>query len=212
MIHASAAPLCRACRQGHLHPATFEDVFHPHGQEVRVELLTSRCDHCGAQTTLARQHDENLRRLANRKQHYGQLLMGEEILALRKKYGLSQQVAARIFGKGKIAFCRYENETSYPDQSTTLLLTLAIEHPEVLKHLAEKAGEHIPLWAQRCEDQRRTMRVISLPTKPAQDTTEHLPIDMPAAPTTNSGWQNFDLSRRQKMVVTKNMAWQEVAA
>ena len=161
--HTQVAPLCRACRQGHLQPATFEEVFHPKGEQVRVQLLTSRCDHCGAQTTLGSQHDENLRRLAARKAHYGQLLMGEEILALRKRYGLTQQAAARIFGKGKIAFSRYENETSYPDDSTTLLLQLAIAHPEVLKELADKAGEEIPLWTERCEDRRKSMHVIHVP-------------------------------------------------
>ena len=80
--------------------------------------------------------------------------MGEEILALRKRYGLTQQQASTIFGKGKIAFSRYESETSYPDKSTTRLLTLAIEKAEVMKCLADKAGVDLPLWPERCEDDR----------------------------------------------------------
>jgi len=119
---------------------------------VTVDLLTSRCDACGVESTRAAQHDENLRRLATRKEHYGALLMGEEILALRKRYGLTQQAASRIFGKGKIAFSRYENEATYPDVSTTLLLTMAIEKPDSLKWLADKVGVEIPLWRERCED------------------------------------------------------------
>lgn len=164
MSNTTLAPLCRACRQGHLQPATCEDVFRPHGKEVRVELLTSRCDHCGAEITRGSQHDENLRRLAARKVHYGGLLMGEEIVALRKRYGLTQQAAARIFGKGKIAFSRYENEVSYPDDSTTLLLTMAIDKPDSLKWLADRAGEEIPLWQERCEDQRLLIRKV--PSQP----------------------------------------------
>lgn len=148
-------PPCPACRLGHLHPAERVRKFSPHGQTVEVQLLTSRCDHCGVETTRAAQHKENLVRLAARKAHYGGLLLGEDILALRKRYGLTQQDASKIFGKGKIAFSRYENEVTYPDDSTTLLLQLAIDSPSVIKSLADKANVAIPLWSARCEDEQR---------------------------------------------------------
>jgi len=152
MNSPKSLPLCPACRKGHLHVTTRNEVFRPRGVEVVVELLASKCDACGVQTTRASQHEENLRRLAARKQHYGNVLMGEEIMALRKRYGLTQVAAARVFGKGKIAFSRYENEATYPDASTTLLLTMAIDMPGSLKWLADKAGVEIPLWRERCED------------------------------------------------------------
>jgi HTH-type transcriptional regulator/antitoxin MqsA len=79
-------------------------------------------------------------------------LLGEEIVGLRKRYGLTQLAAARLFGKGKIAFSRYENEATYPDASTTLLLTMAIDMPDSLKWLADKAGVEIPMWRERRED------------------------------------------------------------
>lgn len=148
-------PMCPACRKGRLHTIERTKIFRPRDVEVSVALLASRCDDCGAETVRASQHDENLRRLAARKQHYGNLLLGEEIVALRKRYGLTQQAASKIFGKGLIAFSRYENETSYPDDTTTLLLTLAIEKPETLKWLADKAGVELPLWRERCEDEQR---------------------------------------------------------
>lgn len=119
-----------------------------------MELLGSRCDACGVETTRAPQHDENLRRLAARKAQYGNTLLGEEIVGLRKRYGLTQVAAARVFGKGKIAFSRYENEATYPDASTTLLLTMAIQMPDSLKWLADKAGVEIPLWPERSEEAR----------------------------------------------------------
>ncbi len=159
----AAAPslrVCPACREGHLHEAKRERVFRPHGKEVVVQLLTSICDHCGAEATSAAQHQENLRRLAARKAHYGDLLMGQEILALRRRYGLTQQQASQIFGKGKIAFSRYESETTYPDESTTRLLTMAIEKPDTLRWLADRAGVDIPLWRERCEDSWLMLRPI----------------------------------------------------
>lgn len=147
--------LCPVCRKGQLVAAQRIRVFGPNGKRVEVLLQTSVCSVCEETTTTASQHKENLRALAARKAHYGKLLMGEEILALRKRYGLTQQQASRIFGKGKIAFSRYESETSYPDESTTLLMTLAIEKADAMKSLAGKAGVDLPLWTERCEDEQR---------------------------------------------------------
>ena len=154
-------PHCPICRKGRLHASVRTEIFHPHGKDVVVELLTSRCDACGEDTTLVSQHDENLRRLARRKAEYGGLLMGEEILALRSRYGLTQQAASRVFGKGKIAFSRYENEVTYPDETTTLMLRMAIDKPDSLKWLADQAGVPVPLWQERCEDRRLSIRRIS---------------------------------------------------
>jgi len=154
--------LCRACRQAEMQPATRDRVFHPRGQAVSIELLTSRCPACGSEETRAAQHSENLRRLKARKAAYGHLLLGEEICSLRRRYGITQQAAAKIFGKGKIAFSRYENETSYPDDSTTRLLQLAIEKMDVIRWLADKADVELPLWEARCEDERKQkLRVIA---------------------------------------------------
>jgi putative zinc finger/helix-turn-helix YgiT family protein len=165
---------CPACKQGHLHPALRTRTFHPRGIAVEVELLSSECDHCHVQTTRAAQHDENLRRLAARKAAYGGLLMGEEILSLRKRYGLTQQAAAKIFGKGKIAFSRYENETTFPDDSTTRLLEAAIEKPALLKWLADKADVDLPLWKERCEDEQRVnVRPLAKVYDAAQAGTKH---------------------------------------
>lgn len=160
--------LCPVCRKGHLHAAERVRAFNPHGELLEVKLQTSCCDACGEMTTKASQQKENLRTLAARKEHYGKLLMGEEILALRKRYGLTQQNASLIFGKGKIAFSRYESETTYPDESTTLLLTIAIEKPDVMKALADKAEVTLPLWAERCEDAQRVKLsfIRGLPSMP----------------------------------------------
>lgn len=147
--------LCPACRKAEMQLATYVREFHPRDQEVAVELLTSRCPACGTEATDAAQHAENLRRLKARKHQYGGLLMGEEILALRRRFGITQQQAAKLFGKGKISFSRYENETSYPDETMTLVLKLAIEKLDVMRWLAEAAEVELPLLEARCEDERK---------------------------------------------------------
>lgn len=145
---------CRVCKQGALHETVFRREFFPNKNTVSVELLQSTCTVCGAVCTLSAQHAENLRRLAARKPAYEGLLMGEEYLALRKRHGLTQQQASKIFGKGVIAFSRYENEDSYPDTSTRLLIELAIARPDILKTLAERANVTVPLWKERREDEK----------------------------------------------------------
>ena len=180
-VQTNSLRTCPSCRTGQLHEGTRERVFHPHGTALTVTLLTSMCKQCGAEATSASQHDENLRRLAARKAHYGKLLMGEEISRLRRRYGLTQQQASRIFGKGKVTFSRYENETRYPDESTTSLLALAIAMPVALKWLADRSGVEVPLWNARCED---ASRVIGQDLTAVAETADVAKSAMPKPPAT----------------------------
>lgn len=155
-------PRCPACRSTDVAVTNYQREFFPRKKSVKVTLLSSHCQDCGNEFTTAAQHAENLQRLRARKTEYGGLLLGEEILALRRRYGITQQQAAKIFGKGKIAFSRYENETSYPDASTTKLLKQAILRPEVIKSLADEEQIALPLWETRCEEARRDkVRLVS---------------------------------------------------
>ena len=154
----TSALRCTACRSSDLVESTYVRRFSPNGREVPVTLLTSRCPQCGAERTSNAQHKENLAKLRARKSDYGHLLMGEEISAFRRRYGLTQRAAAKIFGKGLIAFSRYENEASYPDSTTTKLLKQAIARPEVLKALADEEAVEIPLWTARCAEERSRKR------------------------------------------------------
>jgi len=156
---------CRRCRNGKLRPLEKIERFAPPKlKEVEVRVLCSRCDNCGAETLLPSQHEENLKLRLARKSGYGDNLLGEEIFDFRRKYGLSQQDASKLFGLGKIAFSRYENEKSFPEDSTRKLIKMAMQFPDVLKRLADEAGVRIPLWEARVEQVRaqkvRTFRVI----------------------------------------------------
>lgn len=196
MNSSKSLPLCPACRKGHLHTITRNQVFQPRGAEVTVELLASQCDACGVQTTRAAQHDENLRRLAARKAQYGDVLMGEEIVTLRKRYGLTQQAAAKIFGKGKIAFSRYENEVTYPDDSTMLLLRMALEKPDSLKWLADRAGVDLPLWQERFQDKRPLLwSVDGLKTQVAKSAQAHYQEPAAQSVVNTGGWQSIPVAQ-----------------
>lgn len=55
--------------------------------------------------------------------------------AIRKKLGLKQAEAGRLFGGGINAFSEYERGKTQPHKSTVLLLKLLERHPELLKEL-----------------------------------------------------------------------------
>jgi putative zinc finger/helix-turn-helix YgiT family protein len=150
--------VCPACQEGPLLPREFARAFSPPSGPVTVSLSAARCGHCTCEVVLAEQHDENLRRLQARRTAYGPNLLGEDIIALRQRYGLTQLAAAKLFGKGKLAFSRYESEASFPDEGTTKLLKMAIRFPAVLKALGDDAGIDIPLWQERCEDESAEVR------------------------------------------------------
>jgi putative zinc finger/helix-turn-helix YgiT family protein len=144
--------ICRGCQIGVLREVKNSIDFFPNKKPVSVDLLASKCSHCGVTRVLSSQHNENLRRLALRKSQYKGQLMGEDYISLRMRYGLSQKQAAKIFGKSVIEFSRYENEECYPEKSTRLLIEIAMEMPTGLKKLADIAGIKIPLWEERFED------------------------------------------------------------
>jgi HTH-type transcriptional regulator/antitoxin MqsA len=61
-----------------------------------------------------------------------------EIKAIRKKLGLTQAQAGRLFGGGSTAFSEYEHCKTQPHKSTVLLLRVLGKHPELLNELAEE--------------------------------------------------------------------------
>lgn len=55
-----------------------------------------------------------------------------ELRAIRKKLGLRQADAGKLFGGGVSAFSDYERGKTQPHKSTVLLLKLLDKHPELL--------------------------------------------------------------------------------
>jgi putative zinc finger/helix-turn-helix YgiT family protein len=138
-----------------MQPIEREERFNTPSGEVVIATLAARCDRCDFEAVLPSQMKENIERRRARAIHYQGHLLGEDYLAFRKKYGLSQQDASRIIGKGKIAFSRYENEATFPDESTSKLIRLAMKHMHILKELAEESGVRVPLLAERVEEEKR---------------------------------------------------------
>ena len=139
----------------------------------------SVCNNCHAKVTTRAQRASNLDALAARKAHYGEWLTGEEVLMLRRRYGITQQQASEIFGKGKIAFSRYETEASYPDLSMARMMKLALADASFMKQLAAQAGMELPLIEKRLTaaflQTLATAEGVSTNMGTVSDTTVHTP-------------------------------------
>jgi len=58
--------------------------------------------------------------------------IADSLRATRKKLGLRQAEAGKLFGGGASAFSEYERGKTQPHKSTVLLLKLLDKHPELL--------------------------------------------------------------------------------
>lgn len=58
-----------------------------------------------------------------------------DIRAIRKKLGLTQAQAGKLFGGGVTAFSRYERGVAKPPVALTKLLSLLAKHPQLIKDI-----------------------------------------------------------------------------
>jgi putative zinc finger/helix-turn-helix YgiT family protein len=128
--------ICKKCLVGSLDEKEDTVVYTVGKNSVPVKKRSLVCNNCGAIFKTVEQELENRKAMLDRKLAYGKTLLGEEIVLFRRKYGLTQRLAAKLIGKGIIAFSRYERETSYPDKTTNKLIRLAMDIEEVAKWLA----------------------------------------------------------------------------
>lgn len=133
--------LCPMCEEGHLHSARYAQDFTYRGQTLHMEELEGyECDVCGADPIFEDQIRRNHRRIADAKRSADGLLTGDEIKALRKRFGLSQKQAAALFGGGTNAFSKYERGDVMQSASMDKLMRLTLLDPSQLNRLRQMAG------------------------------------------------------------------------
>ena len=132
--------MCPICGDGHLTDHVDQVDAEYNGHTGKVPLHYQLCDVCMSDSAGAVQMRANKRgMIAFRKQVDG-LLTGAEILALRKRYGLTQPQAARLFGGGPVAFSKYENDDVAHSEAMDKLLRLVLRSELAFKELVEQEG------------------------------------------------------------------------
>lgn len=132
--------LCPLCGEGHVstHSEMVENEYK--GQKAMLPLMFKQCDACGSDFAGAAESKLNRRSLMAWRKQIDGLLTGEEIIALRKKYKLTQEQAARLFGGGPVAFSKYENDDVAQSEAMDKLLRLVQYREESFWDLVDIQG------------------------------------------------------------------------
>lgn len=136
--------LCPLCGEGHLTPRTEETVTEYAGRQGKVTLRFAECDACGSEVAGEADSRANKRAVLAFRKSVDGLLTGAEIRALREKYAITQDQAARLFGGGPKAFSKYEADDVAHAAAMDTLLRLALRSEDAfwelvaLKDMAEE--------------------------------------------------------------------------
>jgi HTH-type transcriptional regulator / antitoxin MqsA len=118
------ASLCQICGEGHATAGSDWQEYEYGGQKAKLPLYFTTCDTCGSESAGMEESRANKRVVMAFRKSVDGLLTGEEIRALRSKYKLTQEQAARLFGGGPVAFSKYENDDVAQSESMDNLLRL----------------------------------------------------------------------------------------
>lgn len=132
--------LCLICEEGHLSPQTQQIEVAYRGHTDTRESRYSVCDACGSEQATAADARTNKRDMTAFKKQVDGLLIGSEVRLYRKKWGIKQDEAAKIFGGGPVAFSKYENDEVTQSEAMDKLLRVAYEVPGVFENLVANSG------------------------------------------------------------------------
>jgi HTH-type transcriptional regulator / antitoxin MqsA len=116
--------LCPLCGEGHVTAHTDHVESEYKGTKAMLPLHYAVCSACKSDFADAERSRLNKRAVLAFRKSVDGLLTGPEILALRKRFGLTQIQAAQLFGGGPVAFSKYENDDVAHSESMDSLLRL----------------------------------------------------------------------------------------
>lgn len=132
--------LCPICGEGHvtLHVDQFESEYK--GHKTMLPSHYKLCDTCHSDFAGATEGRLNKRAIMAFRKSVDGLLTGAEIVALRKKYSLTQDQAAKLFGGGPVAFSKYENDDVSQSEAMDSLLRLVRRSEPAFWELVDEKG------------------------------------------------------------------------
>ena len=150
--------LCPLCGEGHITPRTESTVTEYRDKQGTVPVRFSECDACGSEIAGDEESRANKRAVLAFRKSVDGLLAGAEIRALREKFGITQDQAARLFGGGPKAFSKYESDDVAHSEAMNNLLRLVRQSDDAFWELVTLQGMSAELPA-RTVVTRHTMAV-----------------------------------------------------
>lgn len=150
---------CQVCGGGHvsLREEVVTSEYKGHQADLSFQML--ECSDCGSEFAGAAESRFNKRAVIAFHKRVDGLLSGQEIRALREQLGLSQVQAATLFGGGRVAFSKYENDDVSQAESMDKLLrvvrdnvsafvTLVRQSPLASSLLRPEMTQNRQVWKQ----------------------------------------------------------------
>lgn len=127
---------CDNCGSTDTYVKNHEHIYQIKGKEIKFNSDRRFCSKCNNLV-----YDEELDNIASEKgiEIYNKLygVTKEEIIALRKKYNLSQELFSKVIGCAKKTLISYEKGVSIPNDSYLILIKSLIASPEIIANLVE---------------------------------------------------------------------------
>ena len=127
---------CDNCGSTDTYIKNHEHIYQIKGKEIKFNSDRRFCSKCNNLV-----YDEKLDNIASEKgiEIYNKLygVPKEEIIALRKKYNLSQELFSKVIGCAKKTLISYEKGVSIPNDSYLILIKSLIANPEIITNLVE---------------------------------------------------------------------------
>ena len=114
------------------------------GQSETVEMPGWYCENCSESIHSGADMDVSDRAIRRLKAKAENLLLPEQVRAVRKKLGLTQKRAGEIIGGGANAFFKYERGEIVPSQAVSNLLRVLDADPAGLNTLMPKEDRQRP--------------------------------------------------------------------
>lgn len=118
-----------------------QETFKVRGEEIEILSKVAVCSVCGEELLEPYLDDQNLLKVFKKYAERHGLVTPGEIQRIRRKYGLSQALFAKILGVGKATIERYE-VGALPTESISNLIKSA-DSPEVFRELLEKNKDNL---------------------------------------------------------------------
>ena len=132
---------CPCCHKGYLTRKTIKNTFHYKGHSIVLDQPGEYCDTCDDGVLNGSDLAYTSKTLRDWHTEIDGFLPSYEVRRIRKKLGLTQHQAAKIFGGGPNAFSRYENAEALQIKATDNLLRLLDKHPHLLEEIKDESTE-----------------------------------------------------------------------
>ncbi|MGN1032679.1 MAG: type II TA system antitoxin MqsA family protein [Intestinibacter sp.] len=132
---------CPICNKNVNYKIINETIDEYKGYKVNVKQNIAVCDNCSERIYASELENENLKNLYQKYRDMSGIILPEDIIEFRKKYGISQSELVAILDWGKMTINRYERG-GLPDQSHSDILKLIIKNGSYFKEKVEEAYKY----------------------------------------------------------------------